>query len=154
SISLGRQQTALPVHHRISAEWTMQLEMFGLYMVLLGLCLAVIAWIWLVVAGFFVRVLWGLALLGFPPFLLFFSFVHWSRGKKPFFILLLAGAVASVPFGVNWYQQHYVSLGPREKIVDGERHITLTGWNEADYSILRQKPDTVVLQMANSDVDD
>lgn len=47
-----------------------------------------------------------------------------------------------------------VDLGARERIVDGERHITLTGWDEDNYAVLDQKPDTVVLQMANSDVTD
>ena len=26
-----------------------------------------------------------------------------------------------------------IDLGPREKMVDGERHITLTGWDRKDY---------------------
>jgi hypothetical protein len=132
----------------------MQLEMFGLYMVLLGLGLAAIAWMWMVVAGFHVRFGWGLALLLFPPCALIFPLTHWSRGKKPTLVFLLAAVVISVPYGVNWYQGHFASLGPREKIVNGERHITLTGWDGTDYSILRQKPDTVVLQMANPDVND
>jgi hypothetical protein len=123
-------------------------------MVLLGLVLAIIAWLWMVVAGFHVRFLWGLALLLLPPLVLIFPLAHWSRGKKPAFVLLLAWVVTAVPYGINWYQEHYASLGPREKMVDGERHITLTGWDGTDYSILRQKPDTVVLQMANPDVND
>ena len=41
-----------------------------------------------------------------------------------------------------------------EKIVDGQRHLTLTGWDRKDYSILKLKPDVVVLQMANPDVTD
>ena len=47
-----------------------------------------------------------------------------------------------------------LDLGPREKLVNGEQHLTLTGWDRKDYSILRHKPDTVVLQMANPDVTD
>ena len=49
-----------------------------------------------------------------------------------------------------------IDLGPREKIVDRELHVTLTGWNRntADYVVLRSKPDIVVLQMANPDVTD
>jgi hypothetical protein len=38
--------------------------------------------------------------------------------------------------------------------VDGERHITLTGWDQKDYGLLGSKTDTVVLQMANPDVTD
>ena len=47
-----------------------------------------------------------------------------------------------------------LDLGPRDKLVDGQRHLTLTGWDRKDYSVLRLKPDVVVLQMANPDVTD
>ena len=47
-----------------------------------------------------------------------------------------------------------VDLGPRETIVNNERHITLTGWDGETYSFLAQKSDAVVLQMANADVSD
>ena len=47
-----------------------------------------------------------------------------------------------------------VDLGPRDKIVAGERHLTLTGWDRKDYSELAQRADAVVLQMANPDVTD
>jgi hypothetical protein len=47
-----------------------------------------------------------------------------------------------------------IDLGPRERVVDGERHITLTGWDRGDYGWLGSKRDVVVLQMANPDVTD
>jgi len=47
-----------------------------------------------------------------------------------------------------------IDLGPREKIVDGKRHITLTGWDRKDYGFLGSKRDVAVLQMANPDVSD
>ena len=47
-----------------------------------------------------------------------------------------------------------VDLGPRERMVEGERHITLTGWDGQSYGFLTQKPDTIVLQIGNSDVTD
>lgn len=47
-----------------------------------------------------------------------------------------------------------VDLGPREKIVSNERHVSLTAWDGTDYSFLASKPDIVVLQMANADVSD
>ena len=34
-----------------------------------------------------------------------------------------------------------LDLGPREKLVDGQRHLTLTGWDRKDYSILKLIPD-------------
>jgi hypothetical protein len=47
-----------------------------------------------------------------------------------------------------------LDLGERDKLVNGQRHLTLTGWDRKDYSILAQKRDVVVLQMANPDVTD
>jgi hypothetical protein len=49
-----------------------------------------------------------------------------------------------------------INLGPRERIVDGEQHITLTGWDRgtADYVVLKSRPEVIVLQMANPDVTD
>ena len=42
----------------------------------------------------------------------------------------------------------------RDKSLTWQRHLTLTGWDRKDYSILKLKPDVVVLQMANPDVTD
>jgi len=42
----------------------------------------------------------------------------------------------------------------RERLVDGQAHLTLTGWDRDDYSVLQARPQTVVLQMANADVTD
>ena len=47
-----------------------------------------------------------------------------------------------------------VDLGPRDKVVGGQRHVTLTGWDRDDYSVLRLMADVSVLQMANPDVTD
>ncbi len=47
-----------------------------------------------------------------------------------------------------------LDLGAPREVVDGQRHLTLTGWDRKDYSILKLKPDVVVLQMANPDVTD
>jgi Leucine-rich repeat (LRR) protein len=47
-----------------------------------------------------------------------------------------------------------LNLGERDKLVNGQRHLTLTGWDRKDYSILKGKRDVVVLQMANPDVTD
>ena len=47
-----------------------------------------------------------------------------------------------------------VDLGPRDKIVQNERHISLTGWDGESYEFLRDVSNAVVLQMANVDVTD
>jgi hypothetical protein len=132
----------------------MDLETIGFYVLLVGFFTAIAGWLYLLVSAFRTRLLWGFALLLFPPSSLIFPFVHWSQAKRAVGLLALAGAIIAVPYGVNWYHNRFVSLGPREKIVDGELHITLTGWAGNDYSILKEKPATVVLQIANPDVDD
>jgi hypothetical protein len=121
---------------------------------LVGFFTVVVGWLYLLVSAFRARILWGFALLLFPPSGLVFPFVHWPRAKRPVGLLVLAGVIIAVPYGVNWYHNRFISLGPREKMVDGELHITLTGWAGTDYSILKVKPATVVLQIANPDVDD
>src|SRR5262249_43353571 len=114
----------------------------------------VLGWIWLLVVAFRVRRLWGLGLLLVPPLALLFIPIHFHRVRWPTTLLVLGLIVVGVPLGVNYYHQHFVDLGPREKMVDGELHITLTGWDQKDYSILRHRPRVGVLQMANADVDD
>lgn len=47
-----------------------------------------------------------------------------------------------------------VDLGERERVVDGELHLTLNGWNREGYEFLSLKRDVAVLQMANPDVTD
>jgi hypothetical protein len=67
-------------------------------------------------------------------------------------LLVLAVLVATVPAIYTLCVR--VDLGPRDKYVNGERHVTLTGWDRDDYSVLRLIPDVSVLQMANADVTD
>ena len=47
-----------------------------------------------------------------------------------------------------------IDLGERERMVDGELHLSLTGWDRDSYEFLANKPQIVVLQMANPDVND
>ena len=76
----------------------------------------------------------------------------WSRLAKPIAALSIGLALVTGPAVVS--RRLEVDLGPRVVMVDDERHVTLTGWNGTSYEILRSYPDTVVLQMANKDVDD
>jgi hypothetical protein len=130
------------------------LEEYGFLLLVLGAALAAAAWVWLVVRGFKERKLWGLALVFFPPAALWFIARHFAKAWAPLLLLLLAGLVAATPYGLSYYQSHFVALKPYEQIVDGERRITLTGLKDFDYSTLQNSRDTVVLQMANDDVDD
>jgi hypothetical protein len=74
------------------------------------------------------------------------------RLVAPAVLIVLGLAVASAPPVIGKLVP--IDLGPRDKMVEGERHLTLTGWDRKDYAFLAAKPDTVVLQMANADVTD
>jgi len=99
-----------------------------------GLCAAAIGMVWLLVRCF---------RRGQPFF---------RRVAPPLILVLLGIAVAAAPSIIGRLVP--IDLGPRDKIIDGERHLTLTGWDRQDYSFLPQKADAVLLQMANADVTD
>jgi hypothetical protein len=79
-------------------------------------------------------------------------FRAWRKGLVPLALISCGLIVTSFPLAYRALVP--VDLGPREKIVDGQRHITLTGWDRKDYGFLGSKYDVVVLQMANPDVTD
>ena len=78
----------------------------------------------------------------------------WKLIKRPGLLLLLSILMTGLPIAINLVLTHFSSLGPLDKIVAGERHLTLTGWDQHDYSVIAMRPDTIVLQMANADVTD
>jgi hypothetical protein len=83
---------------------------------------------------------------------LVFAARHPRRAAAPLILVALSVLVAAAP--ALYILTVPLDLGPREKLVDGQRHLTLTGWDRKDYSLLKLKPDVVVLQMANPDVTD
>ena len=80
------------------------------------------------------------------------AFRHWRKGLAPLMIIGIGLMVAGFP--PVYRSLVPIDLGPREKIVEGQRHITLTGWDRKDYTFLGSKHDVAVLQMANPDVTD
>lgn len=122
------------------------------YMQLGGLAVAVLAWIWLIVCAFRTCLGWGFGSLVLPPVGLVFAVRHPRKGIFPLGVLLLSLLIAVIPALYTLFVP--LDLKSREKLVDGQRHVTLTGWDRKDYSILKLKPDIVVLQMANPDVTD
>lgn len=74
------------------------------------------------------------------------------RVVPPLFLLMLAAALLIGPAIIS--RTMSVDLGKRERIVNNERHISLTGWDGDSYTFLQGMPDTVVLQMGNPDVTD
>jgi hypothetical protein len=119
-----------------------------------GIALAAFAWIYLLVIAFRVHRAWGIGLLLIPPLALIFIPLHWKRAAPVISLLLVAAIVGFTPLVWSQIEQRYYRFGPREKMVDDELHITLTGWNQDDYSRLARRPEVVVLQMANEDVTD
>lgn len=80
------------------------------------------------------------------------AFRHWRKGLVPLALVGLGLVITAFPPSYRLLVP--IDLGPREKIVEGERHITLTGWDREDYGFLGSKRDVAVLQMANPDVTD
>lgn len=71
--------------------------------------------------------------------------------------LAMAGlglAVGLTPFVAQRAWLAVVGLGERERVIDGERALNLTGWDRRGYAILATKPDVVILEMGNPDVTD
>ena len=71
-------------------------------------------------------------------------------------LAILAGGlvIGAVPFAFQNVYLRIVGLGERERVIDGERAIVLTGWDRAGYGFLAEKPDLVILEMGNPDVSD
>ena len=130
------------------------LERYAFYIVALGVLLGVFAFVWLIVRAFRHKVLWGLGVIVFPPAGLIFIWRHFDKVVGPFSLLLFAGLLVAAPYATSYYESHFVPLKPYEQIVNGELRITLTGLKNFEYASLREKPQVVVVQMANSDVDD
>ncbi len=122
------------------------------YLFLSGLAIAAMAFLALVVIAFRYKIGWGVAVLVFPPVGIVFAIKHYRRAWLP--SACLAVGVGLMAFPSLYTKLMPVDLGPRERIVNNESHITLTGWDQKDYSPLRLKSDVVVLQMANPDVTD
>lgn len=122
------------------------------YVSLTGLALLLAGWVWMVAVAWGQRRAWGLAVLLVPPTGLLFAPLHWPAARRPFLLGLVGLVAAATPPVLNRLMP--VDLGPYEVMVEGERHLTLTGWDRDDYGVLRGRGDVVVLQMANADVTD
>lgn len=129
------------------------IERYAAYILALGALLALIGYGWLFVRAWKERPLWGMLLLC-PPLALLFIAKHFRKVRGPVFVLVLAAVALAAPYGLSYYERHFVPLKPYEQVVDGELRITLTGLKDFDYDTLQRKPTVVVLQMANADVTD
>lgn len=127
-----------------------------LYFYFVGGVIVLGAGIWMLILAFRSSIWWGIGVLLLAPVVgLIFLVTHWKDARWPFLISFLGGLFLAFPPGYGLYHRlQPIDLGPLERMVDGEMHITLTGWDQDDYSVLKDKKDVVVLQMANADVTD
>lgn len=77
---------------------------------------------------------------------------RWSGMRWAALLVLVGVACIATPF--IYTRTQIVDLGPQIRLVQGEKHITLTGWDQESYASLEAHPETIVLQMANQDVTD
>ncbi len=129
-------------------------ETIGVSVLITGLVMAIVGWAWLLVLAFRTRMWWGLVSVFIPPMMLIFAIAFWSKTRRAAILLGAGLIVGAVPFGINVVQGQIVGLGKYESQVNGEWHVTVTGWDQKDYQALKTRHDAVVLQMANADVTD
>jgi Leucine Rich repeat len=96
----------------------------------------------------------GIALIQFVAIRIFRVSTErvWTLRIWPALLVSLGIICLTLPAAVTRFAP--VDLGLHDVQVEGERHITLTGWDQKDYSVLARIPDAVVVQMANDDVTD
>jgi hypothetical protein len=129
-------------------------DYLGLVLQIVGFTLAAAGYVWLLHRAIDANQWWGTVIFFLPALVPIYILLSLRRSWPPLLILLLGGVVIAAPHAIKYYQREYVDLGERLKVVDGEQHVTLTGWDKTDYGLLERLPDTVVLQMANADVTD
>lgn len=122
-------------------------------LLILGSLVSLGGTIWLLQAAFQFQFLLGIAALALAPFLIFLL-LHRRESWKPTVCILVGTGIIASPIGINWAIEKFIPPGPRERDVNGEIHLTLTGVPNVDYAYLKSKENVNVLQMANPDVTD
>lgn len=130
------------------------LEQYGFLILAAGSLVALSGYVWLLVRVFRRDRTLGVGFILFPPAAVLYAVFRFRQATGPLVLMLGGGTLVGAAFGMSHILSASPDLGPREEVVQGERRITLTGWNRSDYSVLKLKPETVVLQMANPDVND
>jgi hypothetical protein len=131
-------------------------EVVGVGLLFGGLLLLVAGLIWLIVQSYRSRgfLLASLLVLTTPVGPLIYGLIHFRKCLRPLVLILAGLLTGAVPFAFGHGLELLMGLGERERIIAGERHLVLTGWDRPDYSILNSRTDVVVLEMANPNVDD
>jgi hypothetical protein len=131
-------------------------ETYAVFVLAIGFVCLLLGYVWLLLRAARLSAWWVVALIVFPPSALVLVLRRFAQVQGPAVLLVFGAVVLTTVFGVNVFLTHHLDLGPRERIVDGQLHITLTGWDKTadDYAVLAAKTEAVVLQMANPDVTD
>ena len=131
-------------------------EVVGVGLLFGGLLLLVAGLLWLIAQAYRSRGIFFAALLVLttPVGPLLYGLIHFSKSLKPLILILAGLLIGAVPFAFSHGLELLMGLGERERMIAGERHLVLTGWDRPDYSILSSRSDVVVLEMANPNVDD
>lgn len=131
-------------------------EVVGVGLLFSGLLVLVIGLVWLIIqawrsSGILVAALLTLTI---PLGPLVYGLIHFRRSLRPLLLILAGLVIGAIPFAFSHGLELLLGLGERERIIAGERHLVLTGWDRPDYSILSSRTDVVVLEMGNPNVDD
>ena len=133
-------------------------ERTGFAILVAGVCLLAVGFLWFVVRAFHTGAAWGLVAL-IPGVNLLFPVRHFRRAAYPLALMLAGALVCATPYAVNAIAGNRISTDAKieEKPTGGgqtEGRITLTGADPSQYAILREKKTFAVIQWANADVTD
>src|SRR5262245_13175620 len=105
-------------------EFRDQVVQYAYPLLLIGLAVVPLGILWLI--GRAIRD-WKWWMLFAPITLPVYLVTRTGRAVAPLAIIVLGLVVAGAPAAID--RLIPIDLGPRDKIVDGERHLTLTGWD-------------------------
>ncbi len=131
-------------------------EVFGVGVIFLGAILLLIGILWLIRSAWRTRKWLGILTFLTAPFgPLIFGLFRFTQNKKALILVLIGLVVGAVPFAADRGYELVFGLGERERVYNGERYLTLTGWDRNDYgAVLSRYNDVAVLEMGNPDVTD
>ncbi|MGL4421964.1 MAG: hypothetical protein ACRCZF_14955, partial [Gemmataceae bacterium] len=128
-------------------------EQTGAIILLVGLGLFALGYLWLIFKAFRSHILWGLAVLIVTPIGgLVYGLFHLRAALRPLILLLLGFMLMSAPYALNLIFPPVI--GPIENTTPNESDLTLTDLKNYDYAQLRTKTGLTILNMANADVTD
>ena len=132
-------------------------ELFGVGVIFLGALLLLVGTLWLIRNAYRTRWWLGVLLvltifLGTP---LIYGLIRFRQNKRPLMLVLAGTIIGAIPFAAEHAYEFVFGLGERERVIKGERYLTLTGWDRKDYTVVwSRKKDVAVLELGNPDVTD